>query len=500
VEEPTPQSSSLLSRFVGGALAVGLGNVATLVLGLLSTMVAARHVLAGGYGAFVLLGVVAGLLAQLSGFGLDLSVTKSIAGTEDGQQKRELVNTAVLFRLLTISAVGLVALIAGLKLPTLFGSSIPSSLVVFIPLLLLLESSRNLLRSILQGFFLFRSIATADSIDAFVNFGLTLAFVLFLDRGAIGLIEARLISSSLSCAFAYFSIPVKKRLEFHLDPLKGMLRFGFPLYINDILTFSYSRIDTLIIGALLGPAEIAYYAIAQRIPSSLQRLYEAFRVVYFSFMSKLFGLGEQSEAERLLNHSTRLVSFVTALGALIALVFGADIIVLVFSEQYLPSVPAFIVLMIGLSITLVSNVLGTSLVAVGESDKPPIINAVHMVVSLSGNVLLIPRLGIFGAALASLSGPSVTNPLNTLFLRRRGMDVRVREYLKPFLLLGAHLLLVLLFRPVALLHRISIVGLFIVSCFAFSVITREDIGALLNEGRRTLLRLRRELPLRGAHS
>jgi O-antigen/teichoic acid export membrane protein len=323
-------------------------------------------------------------------------------------------------------------------------------------------------------------MGVTDFIAGLCNFLLVLVFVQLSDRGAIGLIYARVISLSLSCAYAYFATPVKKRLEFHPQALKEMLVFGFPLQINDILGFAFQRIDTLILGVLLGPAEVAYYEIARRIPDSLARLYEAFRSVYYAFLSRLFGLQQQDKAAQLLNNSTRLVSFASILGALLALLFGRDIIILLFSEYYLASVPAFVLLMIALGISLVGNILGTSLVAVGESGKPAI----------------IPVLGTAGAALATLCGTCATNPLNVMFLRRRKVDVRVRAYLKPIVILGAFGLLVLVVKPTGLLQKGSVIVLFISACMFLSVVTREDLVALCGEARLTVFNLARHLPSR----
>lgn len=493
-------SGSLLSRFIGGTISIGLANLSTMLLGLLGTMVAARHLPAEAFGAFVLLQVVASLLTQVSSAGLELSIAKFITSTEDEGHKRQLINTAICFRLLTVFIVSLVVLIARSTLPTVFGSSLLPNLALFVPLLFFLESSSNLLKSVLQGFFLFKRIGISDFIASLFNSLLIAVFVLFLDRGVMGLIYARVISLSLSCAFLYFSTPIKKQLEFHFNMLKGVLAFGFPLQINDILTFIYHRIDTLIIGALLGSADIAYYEIARRIPDSFARLYQAFRSVFFPFMSRLFALGEQKKAARMLNHSTRLISFISSLGALIALAFGHDVITALFSERYLPSVPAFVLLMIRLNIGLVSDVLGTSLVAVGDPNKAAVTNVVHMALSLMGNLIFIPIFGVVGAALASLAGTSATPPLNVLFLRRRRVDVRAGDYLKPIVVFGAYLLLVLLLKPISLLQKALVIPLFIPPCVFLSVITKEDLVALLGEAKLTLFKPLRNLRSRSTRT
>jgi len=486
----TFDSGSLLSRFIRGMVSVGLGDLSTMVLGLLGTIVAARHLPEEEFGAFVLLQVVAAFLVQVSSLGLDLALATSIAGEEEERHRRVLTNTAVLLRLLTVLVVSIVALVAGSALRALFGSFLSRELIVFVPVLLLLEGLTNLLQSVLQGLFLFKRRGIAGFIAAFSNLFLIVVLVLFLRLGITGLLYARLVSQALACVFVYFSIPTGKRVEFDVDIAKRLLAFGFPLQINDILSFVFQRIDTLVIGALLGPSAIAYYEIARKIPDSVARLYEAFRSVYFPFMSRLFALGDRKKAAEMLNHSTRLVAFMGSLGALLGLVFGDDIVSLLFSERYLPAVPAFVLLMVTLAISLVGNVLGTSVVAAGDTSKPAIVNTVHTAVSLMSNLILIPALGITGASLAGLAGTSAANPLNVLFLRRR-VKVRVGNYLKPMGLLGLCLLVVMLVRPTTL-RKLALIPLFLVSCILLSVVTREDVEALLNEIRRMPRRILRD--------
>jgi len=448
-------------------------------------MVAVRYLAAEAFGTLVLLEMVATFLTVASGLGLDLSITRFIISTDDEHYKRQLINTALCFRLFTILVVSLVVFIARPALSTVFGSSLFLNLAIFVPLLFLLESSGGLLKSVLQGFCLFRRISVADFIAALVNFLLMIVFVLFMDRGILGLICARVISLSLSCAFAYCSIPTKKQLELHFGILKGVLAFGFPLQINDILTVLYQRADSLLIGALLGPAEIAYYEIARKIPDSLVRLYEAFRSVYFPLLSRLFALGEETKATKMLNHSTRWISFLTIFGALIALIFGNVVIGLLFSEKYLPSVPVFALLMVGLNLAFIEYTLGYSLVAIGDSDKPAIVNAVHTAVSLPSNISLIPIFGVVGAALANVAGNLASIPLDVLFLRRRRVNVKIEDFLKPILIFGACWLLILFLKPDTFLKNISIVILFLLTCVFLSVITKEDVVAISREAKMT---------------
>ncbi len=474
---------STFSRLIGGTVSVGLGNLSTMVFGLLGTVVVARHLPAEVFGTFILVQVVAAFLARISGFGLDLSISKFITSSEDDCERRSIINTVLYFRVFVIFVVSMVALLASPLLTLMFGSSLLLGFIVFVPLLFSFQSLNQLLNGTLQGFFLFKAIGTAQLLSSSLNFLLILILVLVLGQGVPGLVTARASSMAIACAFAYIRAPFKKQLEFRPALLKRVLLFGLPLQINDILTFVFLRIDTLMIGALLGSAEIAYYEIARKIPESLTGFYEAFRAVYFPFVSRLFALGERIRVSQMLNNSIRLISFASIFGALIALVFGDDIIRLLFSEKYLPSVPIFVLLMVGMNLSVTEYTFGYSLVAIGESDKPLIVNVVRTTVSLLGNVLFIPLFGVVGAACANVASNLMTSPLDIFFLRRRQIPASILNYLKPILVFAVLGLFFILVLPYILVFKIGMIALFSASCILLSVITADDLLVVRKEAR-----------------
>jgi len=243
----------------------------------------------------------------------------------------------------------------------------------------------------------------------------------------------------------------------------------------------YGRVDTLIIGALLGPADIAFYEIGRRIPDTLGSLFQTIWSAFYPIMAKLLAFGDSKRAARLLNDSMRLVSVFSILCTAIALLWGQDLIRLLFSERYLPSAPIFAILMISLSISLVGSALGTSLVAAGESDKPPLVNLLHTGASLVGNLVFIPAFGIKGAAIVSLVGPILTNPINVFFLLRRQLDVRVVSYLRPFLVFGGWIALVVLFKPSGFVEKAGLLSFLLLSFPVLAIVTTRDLHTLIVE-------------------
>lgn len=473
---------------MNGMFSIGMGKLSTMVFSLIGMMIVARYLPAQDFGSFILATVMASFLSEMSGLGLSVSLAKFIADRQEETYRRELFNTAIYFQLFVTLVVSVVALTLRKQIAAVFGAGLPLNLAIFVPILFFLQSLTFLLQATLQGFCLFQKIGLSELIASLLNFFLTCLFVLVLQAGVVGLIYAKVIAALAILSILYQSIPVKKRLEFHPSLLKEVLIFGFPLHINDILSFIFNRIDTIIVGVLLGSAGVAHYEIARKIPEHLRQIYEAFRSVYFPLMSRLLANGEKEKAAQVLNNALRLISFITITGALIALLFGKEIIIFLFSEQYAPSIPAFIILMVALNVGLIGYTLGTSVVAAGDSDKPAIVNTVHTLVSLVSNLLFIPAIGITGAALASLAGIIVTNPLDVMFLRRRKIDIHVMEYLKPIMLFSVHAASFLLLPQPTLLHKLLIGLSFLIASVYLSIIAPGDLHVLYTELKPVLLK------------
>jgi O-antigen/teichoic acid export membrane protein len=463
----------MIQRFIGGTLSMGFGNGSMLIFGILGTVLVARILPEADFGAFVILQVASTFLAQITSFGLDVALTRFLTNiTDEGEQQRYL-GTSVSFRIICIVLASIVALALSSGLVALFGQEI-NAVLVYLPIMFFLESMSRLLRAVLQGVFKFRLQGLADFVISALNLALIVVFIVWQNGGLRELIDAKLISMAVGLVMVYLALPTRYRPQLHRDTLAKLLRFGFPLQINDVLSFIFTRIDTILIGALLGTVGVAYYEVARRIPDAVGRLFQSFVTVYFPFMSKLSD-ENPAKAATLLNTSIRLTAFVGFWGALFAVLFGGDLMIWLFSDKYQASIPAFVILVVTMSLGFVSNILGTSLVAIGDTSKPAVINTVHSLISLVSSLILIPIQGITGAALAGLAGNLVSNPLNAYFLLRHRVGLMLQTYIRPLLIFIALAALAVFVTPSGVEWRIILLVSYGVICLLWSVIRIDEI-------------------------
>jgi O-antigen/teichoic acid export membrane protein len=257
-----------------------------------------------------------------------------------------------------------------------------------------------------------------------------------------------------------------------------MLRFSWPLQVNELLTFVFSSFGTLVVATLMTPADVAMLTLAGTIPNNVYRLYESFRTVYFPNMTSLIAKGDRHRAEKLLNVTLRGVTFFAALATVLVFVFQREIILLFYSDQYLGIGPILVLLMFSLTVGLIGNVLGNSAVAAGNSKAPAATNVVNMVFTVAGNLILVPVYGVMGAASAGLIGNAAANPPNVWFVRKTGLSPNVMACVKPLLLLAALGGAAWWLQPESWIARLPFFLAFIIGSFLLSTITLTDIRTL----------------------
>lgn len=474
-------ASKIFSRFFAGTISLAFASLSQAVFGLITIVIAVRYISPKEYGAFILLQIILTFLTEFTSFGLSLAIPHSLAGSTEPLFKRRLINTAILFRVLTVIAAAIIILLIRFSLDSHNGPSIWLDLLLFLPLLLGLAGLEGTLGSILQGLFQFKLSGILGFVGALTNLILTFIFVVYLRLGILGLIYAKIIPIAVQLLIVRVYSKIEFRLEFDKKILKKMLVFGFPLQLQYILDFSYSRIDTLIITSMMGTSGTAYYEIARKIPDSLMMLFSAFRAVYFPMIAEINANNQKEKALRMLNSSIRGLSFIVLLGVMISVTFGKEIILLLFSEKYLVSYPIFVLLMIGMSLNTIENTLGYSLVAIGESDKPLIVNIARSAASAGGNLLLIPRLGLIGAPIVRLLSNIIAIPMDMFFLARKRYFVQIGLYIKPLIILGAGSAIYYLFNSPSYIIKLTVIALFVVVCFILSTITKEDFCIVISE-------------------
>jgi O-antigen/teichoic acid export membrane protein len=208
----------------------------------------------------------------------------------------------------------------------------------------------------------------------------------------------------------------------------GMLRYGLRLYPAGLTTFLSYRADVFLLSALLGdPVAIGLYAVAVSLAEITFQVPDSVATILYPRVAG----SERADADRAVPAMARTSLLVTILAAvaLIPLVWLAIRTVL---PAYEGSLLPFVILLPGTVALGLSKVLSGYISGLGLPGPVSVIAVTALAVNLVANLILIPRLGIPGAALASLISYSIHAAL-TIGLASRLAGARYGD----FLLVGA---------------------------------------------------------------
>jgi O-antigen/teichoic acid export membrane protein len=381
-------TSAMQARFVGPA---GRGQLATL----LAVASLATLYLAFGVNSAITYFIASG---KLSASNLRSALTKLITAT----------SIAFAAILTTIVASGRGARVLG-SLP--LGASAPAALLLFV-----LLTHNGMTNAILAGRSEFKRVNVTSLTCAIVN---AIAYVLLTALGsgsippvfaAIGVqLGVETLRAALLGFFAWSSTPEAERARPAVDsPLRMMMSYSLLAYACDTVHYLTYRFDVWIVRNYSGDVALGQYDLAVRLGELVWLLSGAIAAVLFPTVANM-------EREEAIRTTSRLAVFALLASVVLGSVGWALSIPLlprIFSEAYRPSIQLLGVLLLGIVPTSVGKVVGNYLAGTGGMRFSLYSAIVGMVCCLTLDLVLIPRYGALGAAIAS----SITYNIFTILL------------------------------------------------------------------------------------
>ncbi len=195
---------------------------------------------------------------------------------------------------------------------------------------------------------------------------------------------------------------------------RDSLSYGLKGHLGSILSqFSY-RFDTILVLRWLGTAAQGYYSIAVLLAEKLSHITASVQFVLFPRISA----AERAEADRITPLVCRATLAAVLLAGVALFVAGKALLQIFYGHAYDASLAPFRALLPGIVTLAVGNVLSSDLSGRNRRLEMTAAMAIGFAVNLALNFLLIPRLGIVGAALASTFSYTVQSLAMAIFFWR----------------------------------------------------------------------------------
>ncbi len=213
----------------------------------------------------------------------------------------------------------------------------------------------------------------------------------------------------------------KKRIQnfdqvFTINILE-ILSISLPMLMSSAMIFIISQTGVMILGMFRSEAEVGHYAIAVKLATLTAFVLQAVNSMAGPKFSELFYKKKLDELFFVAKKSTKLIFFTTAPILIVLLCFGRPILNIVFGIDFVVAYPALVILVIGQFINSISGSNGMFLNMTGHQIVFRNIMCVAALLNVALSSLLIPHLGINGAAISATFSLCCWNIATLLYMK-----------------------------------------------------------------------------------
>lgn len=323
---------------------------------------------------------------------------------ENNQKKLSQEISAMLFTILIlIIIVTLISFLLSKQLSFAFFKN--SNFATFIPLMLM-WSGANAIFNFLTSYMRSRSRIKLLSILNLACSIIQLSFIFILaysTQSILLVVISQIIIQSIFVIIVYASI--MNELGFSLPNFKNIpkyISFCLPQIPSGILMWILNFSDRYFILYYLSLAEVGIYSVSYNLGSIISFLYAPIGFVVYPILTKYWEESKFDEVNRYLEYSTKIFLALSIPASLGLYVLSAPLLKILTTSQFV--IGGVLILLIALgTIFLGLFQLNIYIIYLVQQTKLiPLMTLLSSVVNIIFNILLIPKIGIIGAAFATI--------------------------------------------------------------------------------------------------
>jgi O-antigen/teichoic acid export membrane protein len=203
--------------------------------------------------------------------------------------------------------------------------------------------------------------------------------------------------------------------------------YGLRGQVGGLITLLNLRLDFAILGAMAGPAVLGSYAVASKYAELLRLPGTAITWVCYPRLASL----SETEAARSARRMIRPALLAIVVAAIPVALLTAPVMRLLYGAQFGPAVDPARVLLAGMLLAGASGVASAYLYGRGSPGLNSIVLGIGLVITVVLDLLLIPRFGALGAAIASTAAYLCTDGVLIGLLLRLSGPARPRQSTAP---------------------------------------------------------------------
>lgn len=290
-------------------------------------------------------------------------------------------------------------------------------IAVLLPVILIYTYLRDIVRAAgnIAGYTMLNVIQTV------INLANLIVMLMLLDRAIQGAIEAWVISqiATATITLIYVLRLLKQRPSLDWALFKNSMAFGMRLHVGNIAQFLNYRLDVLLVSIILTPVSVGLYTTATGLAERIWDIPAAIRTPLLYHAS-----ARPESAAQLTARLCRVIATILGLICLFLVVAGTPLIQFLYGKDFLPAVPAIMLLLPGVWSLGIGKLVAIHLTSMGRPEVGTWAALASLAATIILDVILIPKWGISGAAVASSAAYTIsTAVVMHVFRRTTGIHI-----------------------------------------------------------------------------
>ena len=409
--EPELTPEIISHRAVSGVVVLTVRKFGLKAISYLGSIMLARLLAPEIFGVFAIVSFIITFFAFFSDVGLGAALIQK----KESLTPKDLAVTFTLQQILVVAVVLLIYALSPLIAAQYALGEGGVWLIRIFSVSLFLTSLKTIPSILLERRLKFGLLILPEIVEV-VAFQVLAVGLAYLGFGVWSFIIGLLVRSFLGTLVLFWVSPWRPRFAWDLKIAKRLVSFGVPFQLNGFIATIKDAVMPVFVGAVSGAAAVGYLNWALTF-SKLPILFmsDIFRVTFPTYARI------QHDRERLAKAISKTIRFTNLF--LFPAVFmlaatAKPIVTLIFTDKWLPALPAFYLHLLGILVVGISNTFMDTFWAMGKTKIAVKLLVIYTVLNWATSVPLVYRYGFIGAMAGSVIVLLVSLPLTWYYMRK----------------------------------------------------------------------------------
>ncbi|WP_286906528.1 oligosaccharide flippase family protein [Clostridium sp. UBA1652] len=389
--------------FIENFLVYGLGGIISKIVPLIMLPVVTRLMPdTFYYGINDMANIIVSFGSAIAIMGLYDAMFRLFFEKEDENYKKEVCSTAFYSVIGTAIIVFIILIVfKGILSYQFFNSNKYENLLIISALTIVIGSTNTIISAPTRMLNKRKIFLILNTITPIISYSISVP--LLLNKMYVMALPLAALISSASMLIIFYLLNKEwfNIKRFKKEHLKDLIKIGLPLMPNFLIYWILNSCDRLMINNIIGTSYVGIYGVGAKVASMSQLIYTAFaggwQYFAFSTMKDKDQVGMTSRIFEYLG----VISFITTI---ILTVFSELIFNILFEGDYVMGAQAFPYLFLSPLLLMLFQTAANQFLVIKKTWPNFIILSFGAFLNIIINLVLIPTLGVEGAAIATLIG------------------------------------------------------------------------------------------------